>query len=101
SERPDALPHQIRRAVSSTSLLFIGYALADWDFRVLHRGLVVRGDPSLRRVSVTVQLEETGDAAEYLESYFGKLNVSVYWGDATTFTQDLRERWDHHRRDHA
>jgi hypothetical protein len=98
SERPDALPHQIRRAVSGTSLMFIGYSLADWNFRVLHRGLVVRGEPSLRRVSVTVQIEDSPEAAEYLESYFERMDVSVYWGDANTFTRELRERWDHHRR---
>ena len=34
------LPHQIQRALAGTSLLFVGYRLADWDFRVIHRGLV-------------------------------------------------------------
>lgn len=98
SERPDTLPHQIRGALSSSSLVFVGYSLADWDFRVLHRGLVVRGDPSLRRVSVTVQLKQTREAEEYLDSYFKRIDVSVYWGDAQTFAADLRERWESFRR---
>ena len=51
------LPHQVARALSSTSLIFIGYGLKDWDFRVIHRGLVIRGNAALRRMSVTVQLE--------------------------------------------
>jgi hypothetical protein len=98
SERPDTLPHQVRGALSSTSLVFIGYALQDWDFRVLHRGLVVRSDPSLRRVSVTVQLRQTREAEEYLDTYFKKIDVSVYWGDAATFARDLRERWESYKR---
>ena len=28
------LPHQIQRALAGTSLLFVGYRLSDWDFRV-------------------------------------------------------------------
>ena len=98
SERPDTLPHQVRGALSSSSLVFVGYSLADWDFRVLHRGLVVRGDPSLRRVSVTVQLRQTHEAEEYLDSYFRRIDVSVYWGDANTFAAELRERWERYRR---
>ena len=41
------LPHQIRRALAGTSLFFVGYALADWDFRVIHRGLVMAAEQSI------------------------------------------------------
>lgn len=91
-KRETLLPHQIRMAVAGTTLLFIGYALHDWDFRVLHRGLV-RGNPSLRRASVTVQMKESGAAQEYLERYFRESRVSVYWGDAKSFAEELTERW--------
>src|SRR5215212_9184564 len=33
------LPPEITMALTTTSLLFIGYSLADWNFRVLFRGL--------------------------------------------------------------
>jgi hypothetical protein len=99
SDRPSSLlPHQVRGALSSTSLIFIGYSLADWDFRVLHRGLVVRSDPSLRRISVTVQLHQTKEAEEYLDKYFKRMEVSVYWGDAKSFAEDLREHWQQFER---
>jgi SIR2-like domain len=98
SERRDGLlPHQVRGALSSTSLMFIGYALADWDFRVLHRGLVTRSDPSLRRVSVTVQLRQAPEAEDYLANYFKRMDVAIYWGDATSFARDLRDRWESFR----
>jgi SIR2-like domain len=90
------LPHQIAQALSGTSLLFIGYALQDWDFRVLHRGLVATRNPSLRRFSVAVQLELSGAAEEYVERYFHKMDVSVFWGDARAFCTELRQRWEAH-----
>ena len=93
SSEPKLLPHQIKKALAGASLLFIGYRLADWDFRVLHRGLVMAGEQSLRRLSVTVQLRPTDPEREYLEQYFGALNVRVYWGTAKEFAVDLRRRW--------
>jgi SIR2-like domain len=87
------LPHQIKKALAGASLLFIGYRLADWNFRVLHRGLVMAGESSLRRLSVTVQLHAASAEREYLEKYFGAMNVRVYWGDASDFASELRERW--------
>lgn len=87
------LPHQIQRALAGASLLFVGYRLADWDFRVLHRGLVMAGEQSLRRLSVTVQLPATEAAREYLDKYFGSMKVRVYWGTAAEFVEELSRRW--------
>ena len=94
SRNEHLLPHQIQKALAGTSLLFIGYRLADWDFRVLHRGLVMAGEQSLRRLSVTVQLKSTDPAREYLDKYFGSMKVRVYWGTASEFVAELAERWD-------
>jgi hypothetical protein len=93
SRNPDLLPHQIRKAVAGASLLFVGYRLADWNFRVLHRGLVMAGEQSLRRLSVTVQLRPGAKELQYLSKYFGAMNVRVYWGTASEFVAELRERW--------
>jgi len=97
------LPPRIQEALTGASLLFIGYKLADWDFRVLFRGLVMSTEPSLRRISVTVQLLPVpSDAPEatkkrvqkYLDKYFNKMDVRVYWGTAREFSAELRERWE-------
>jgi hypothetical protein len=88
------LPHQIQKALAGTSLLFIGYRLADWDFRVLHRGLVMAGEASLRRLSVTVQLPAADSARRYLDQYFQAMNVRVYWGTAAAFVVELHQRWE-------
>jgi hypothetical protein len=93
SRNKKLLPHQIRRALSGASLLFIGYRLADWNFRVLHRGLVSAEEGALRRVSVTVQLSADDAERDYLERYFGAMRVRVYWGDAREFASELWRRW--------
>jgi len=97
---PTLLPPRIQESIKSTSLLFIGYRLADWNFRVLFRWLVEPLEPSIRGLSVTVQLppEEAGTVAkgrgrEYLEEYFRKMEMSVFWGTASEFATKLREKW--------
>jgi SIR2-like domain len=92
AREPNLLPHPVRRALAGTSLLFIGYRLADWDFRVIHRGLVAATEASLRRLSVTVQLPADDAARDYLDRYFGALKLRVYWGTAAEFLVDLSER---------
>lgn len=100
------LPAAIRGALAGTSLLFIGYSLSDWNFRVLFRGLVGSQAAGLGYTSVAVQLtpsaadnSEKGqrDAQKYLDTYFEKIQqvkVRVYWGDIKEFTSELRQRWE-------
>lgn len=97
----ELLPHNIQRALTGSSLLFIGYSLDDWSFRVLFRGLITATEPSLRRISVTVQLPPANNAPEadqesvqrYLDAYFDRIDVRVYWGTAREFVAELRQRW--------
>lgn len=99
SKNRKLLPPRIEDALTTTSLLFIGYRLRDINFRVIHRGLVQSLDPSLRSRSITVQIsppddckEDPSSAMKYLKNYFDKLNASVYWGTAAEFAQELRKR---------
>jgi hypothetical protein len=94
STKKRLLPHQVKRALAGTSLIFVGYRLADWDFRVLHRGIVMAGDPALRRLSITVQLPANEDAQAYLDNYFNRMQVGVFWGTAEQFMGELWERWE-------
>jgi hypothetical protein len=59
-------------------------------------------EKSLALSHVSVQLAPNFDSAsaedrekseEYLDRYFGKLNINVYWGDCRDFVQELRSRW--------
>ncbi|HSL44624.1 MAG TPA: SIR2 family protein [Anaerolineales bacterium] len=104
SKDDELLPHQVRRYLASTSLLFVGYSLADWSFRVLFRGLVSSVEQSLRRISLTVQLPPLPDGhvqessrseiQSYLAKYFDQIDIRVYWGTAQEFMSELRTRWE-------
>ncbi len=104
SKDGELLPHQIRRSLSNTSLLFVGYSLADWSFRVLFRGVINSVEQSLRRISLTVQLPPISDekntpateseTQSYLSKYFDQIDIRVYWGTAQEFMTELRARWE-------
>jgi hypothetical protein len=100
------LPPRIQEALTSASLLFVGYRLRDVDFRVIYRGLVQSMEGSQRRLSVTVQMTppddhvgDPNDAERFLTDYFKELKVAVYWGTAAQFAEDLRNRWRAFRKD--
>jgi len=103
SRDQQVLPSRIQEALAASSLLFIGYRLADWSFRVLLRGIVESMGTGQRRASISVQLPpDVADAnrqrvldylAEYLGS-IGNIDVVVYWDTAEKFTAELRERWE-------
>ena len=88
---PDLLPAPIQGAFAGASLLFIGYSLQDWTFKVLFKGLVGSLENSTRRMNLAVQLKpDTAPAEEYLNDYFRDQDVGVYWGTATEFAKRLR-----------
>jgi hypothetical protein len=94
SRQPDMLPSRIQEAMTGASLLFIGYKLADMDFRVLFRGLVESLEGGLRRFSVAVQLApEDLEQQKYWVDYFDRMDVKVYWGKAMNFMAELRDHW--------
>jgi SIR2-like domain/CHAT domain len=96
------LPTAVRNALTKQTLLFLGYELDDWDFRVLFQGIKAFGGNvrMRRRPHVGVQLNpemqsiEPESAQEYLEEYFGVDNVTIYWGRLEKFLGQLREKLD-------
>jgi hypothetical protein len=103
SRDQDLIPKRIRRAFTETSLLFIGYQLADWNFRVIFRSLISYLEISTRASHVSVQLvpisdnatdEQKTKARDYLDNYFDKLEVNVFWGTGREFVSDLRKQWE-------
>lgn len=108
SKDQDLLPPKIQEAFAGTTLLFMGYRLSDWDFRVLFRSIVSYLEKSIAASHVSVQLvsgqEETSvseieKAQEYLNEYFGKLEISVFWGTCREFAAELRRRWKEFQRE--
>ena len=92
------LPAFVQEALAGTSLIFIGYRMADWTFRVLFRGLTNAVESGLRRISVAVQLPpeipepKRQHVQEYLSSYYRNMSTLVYWGTAKEFARELQQR---------
>ncbi|MFN8446291.1 MAG: CHAT domain-containing protein [Caldilineaceae bacterium] len=95
------LPTSIQQALASTTLLFLGYRMEDLELRVLLRGLLTKLD--LERWSmlhVAVQLEmpspdpkKQKEAEQFLQRYFSRAKIDVYWGSTQQFVAELHERW--------
>jgi hypothetical protein len=99
----DVLPNLIRQVLATTSLLFIGYSLLDMNFRIIFRGIMnfLGSQFLLPNIAVMLPLHDIQDnnkrelAQQYLKDYTKKMfKVDVYWGDASTFSEDLRKRWN-------
>lgn len=90
---PRMIPDRVKEALSGT-LLFLGYSLGDWTFRVLLRGLLYSLPNSLKGINVAVQLRKGEPEENYLYKYFKNMNVRVYFGKAIEFASEFRNRWD-------
>ena len=99
------IPTAVRGALTRSSLLFLGFHLEDWRFRVLFRLIMaLAGCHQLRdfaHVGVQVDPEEHGGVdvektRKYLEQYFSANPdtppISIYWGSAADFLGELSEQ---------
>ena len=98
----DAVPEVVRSAFADSALLFLGFRMEDWDFRVLFHSIMSQeGGARLEQHShVAAQIDpeegltlEPEGARRYFESYFRKPHdVSVYWGSVESFLTQLYKR---------
>jgi len=95
------IPHFVRRALGNSSLLFVGYSLEDWNFRVLMRHLMKQQKllPHEQYGSLSIQLsdedmppERRARAEKFLEVYLSISRIDVHWGHAGPFLEELHSR---------
>lgn len=100
------LPHFIASQIASSGLLFLGFQVDDWDFRILyrtirlHEGMQNRidDDSDLTRVAVQLDPEEgpsldPSGARRYLHEFFRKTTeTTIVWGSADAFVAELSRR---------
>jgi hypothetical protein len=95
------IPHRIIRALATTALLFVGYSLEDWNFRVLMRQLMKQQKVQRTQAprSYSIQLSDTNiprekrDQAErFLADYLGAETIGIHWGEAGPFLEQLDKR---------
>jgi hypothetical protein len=101
TSRNDLIPPVVRRALTDSALLFLGFELDDWDFRVLFRSVMSREGRRRRSkyAHVAAQIDPEGGrivepqrARKYLESYFEDVDISIYWGSVADFSTELERR---------
>jgi hypothetical protein len=98
SVEDELIPPAIRKAFTGSSLLFIGYRIADWNFRVLLRSLSRYMESGLQRTHFAVITPPTAatdmrtKAQEYLSEYYENIDVRVFWGTAADFLEKLSQR---------
>lgn len=101
SSDSNIIPSTILSALSDNPLLFIGYSLQDWTFRVIFHGLLSTIPSTQHRRSVSVQLLpptnaslETAQARgeHYMARYLEHWNIAIFWGTAADFCRQLRDR---------
>jgi hypothetical protein len=99
------IPTAVRGSLTDSSLLFLGFPLEGWTFRVLFRLIMtLEGCAKLKQYShVGVQVDpeahsqaDVERARKYLQSYFdadrgrGEPRIDIYWGSAADFLKELR-----------
>ena len=94
------IPSAVRAALNSTSLLFLGFQMEDWEFRTFFRFLMAQEGRELLKFysHAAAQIEPEEDrivdikrARKYLEEYFEAENISIYWGSTEEFLKELRQ----------
>jgi hypothetical protein len=87
--------------MTDSALLFLGFQLDDWQFRVLYRSILSQqgGERRKKHPHIAAQIEPDEDrileperARAYLESYFQGSNINLYWGSAEDFLVQLLPR---------
>jgi hypothetical protein len=98
-EGKNVLPPIIRKALTLTTLLFIGYRLEDINFRVIFQFLMDSLGSKLRSRSTAVLLPPNNEmsvndkALQYLDRRNNRFKIDTYWGDSTEFCAELLGRF--------
>lgn len=89
----DPIPARIRRAVSDSALIVLGFNLHSWGFRSLFWTLIKAASTSHKGVCC-LQLAPSEAERRYLKGYLDReAKLEVYWGDIQQYTQELNTLW--------
>jgi hypothetical protein len=101
SKNEDLIPVEVRAALTDKALLFLGFQVDDWDFRVLFRRILAFGGRAslsyYTHVAVQIDPDETrildlDGVRRYLTRYFEEDKITIYWGNAADFLRELQSR---------
>lgn len=83
------VPELVSSELTSSTLLFLGYSLEDWDLRTLFKGLVEPLPPHSRRRSFAIQR----NPPEFWVDFWAAKHVDIYDVDLYAFAEQLDERF--------
>ncbi len=98
----DLIPPVVRAALANTALLFLGFQMDEWNFRVLFRSILAQQGSGRRdrytHIAAQIEPEEGRllspiNAQRYLENYFKTEYISIFWGSADDFIKQLWQNW--------
>lgn len=88
------LPTRVRRALTDSSLVMIGYHPTDWDFRTVFRGIIKPRPPSAMKDSVAIQVDVADQyLQDYLEKYMRQVRFEIEWSNPAPFILDIYQKW--------
>ena len=82
---------QITAKIKTSTLLFLGYSLEDWNFRALFKGLIEKIDLSVRPFSYAIQKDPSEFWVRFWEG--NNRNVHIFNMDMCEFTDELESRY--------
>lgn len=100
------IPEKVRSCLAFTTLLFMGFQMDDWKFRILLRSIISQWKGSDNRPSnVAAQIDPDEDrlvdpqgAHRYLKKYFNNTKITTYRGQPEDFARDLKKEWEEYLR---
>jgi len=100
TEKKDPMiPQPIRTLMNRSSLLFLGFDITNWNFRVLFRSLLNPGGLIHRKrfthaaVQVDPKVSDPDLVLGYLDRYIGRQNITIFNGSLETFVERLIAEW--------
>jgi hypothetical protein len=87
-EKGAGVPTLIRADIISSTLLFLGYSLEDWDFRTIYKSLVETLSPDERPTSYAIQK----DPPLFWVKYWQSKRVDIRDMDVYRFADELKKK---------
>jgi hypothetical protein len=100
ADAKNRIPLPVQRALAANALLFFGFRLDEWSFRVLLRSIFSKEGSMARGVGPNVKpcigaqvqpdeerIENPMRAAAYYQQYFQGSKIDTFWGSVDEFAQ--------------
>jgi hypothetical protein len=83
------IPTQIVSTLKTSTILFLGYSLEDWNFRSIHRGLIEQLAEEEQQPSFAIQKKPS----EFWVRFWQGKKVEIYNADLYEFAEQLEQKY--------